>query len=82
MPRSSLAHRLARFDLLRGYDAEGTRLFFVQLAAWTNVEVKAREFEFTERGVNVTVSNSFLVISYNEIFTILETVLKCKLRGV
>lgn len=79
MSCSSLAHRLARFDLLRGYDAEGTRLFFVQLVVWRNVEVKAREFEFTEPGVNVKkvqlVSSNFL---QRDVFTIPDTVLKCR----
>lgn len=83
MSCSSLAHRLARFDLLRGYDAEGTRLFFVQLVVGTNVEVKAREFEFTERGAKRDcaefVSSNLL---QRDVFTIPETVFKCKLRGM
>lgn len=83
MSCSSLAHRLARFDLLRGYDAEGTRLSFVQLVVWTNVEVKAREFEFTEGGAKhdcvELVSSNFL---QRDVFTIPDTVLKRKLRGM
>lgn len=43
MPSPLLANRIAAFDLLRGFDAEGTRAFFAQLSQWANVKVR-REF--------------------------------------
>ena len=61
MPSPLLAHRLTDFYVFRGYNAEGTRLFFVHSSTWTNIEVKPREFgisEHTKQTGNATALNS------------------------